>query len=274
MYFGSAFAMVALPAAMRMGGAHFAMIAMGCIAFVWLWAWVAAEKKGMLVSFETAEPELLPGAQGVSAQPRTPWGALISSPAVLVIMLNNFTFHYAFFVVMSWMPTFYEQKLGLHVASYTALKMTPYLITGLCSNVGGVFADKIMESGEYSRTFIRKALNSAGFTVGSLSLWLLPLCATLFSVTFVSSIALGALAISRAGYALNHMDIAPRLAGVLMGISNGCGAIAGMIGPWLTGLILDTASDPWEAAFRIPAYFCIFGALMYVQFATAEQLFD
>ena len=82
-----------------------------------------------------------------------------------------------------------------------------------------------MESGEYSRTFIRKALNSAGFTVGSLSLWLLPLCATLFSVTFVSSIALGALAISRAGYALNHMDIAPRLAGVLMGISNGCGAI-------------------------------------------------
>ena len=111
--------------------------------------------------------------------------------------------------------------------------------------------------------------------MSSLSLWLLPLCATLFSVTFVSSIALGALAISWAGYALNHMDIAPRLAGVLMGISNGCGAIAGTGGPRLTGLNFEiTASDPWEAAFRIPAYFCIFGALMYVQFATAEQLFD
>jgi ACS family sodium-dependent inorganic phosphate cotransporter len=189
-------------------------------------------------------------------------------------MLNNFTFHYAFFILMSWMPTFYEQKLGLDAGSYTWLKMIPYLVMGTCSNVGGFAADKMMSSKEYSPTYVRKLLNTIGFVLATLALWSLPMCTSVGSAAFVSSVALGGLATARGGYAVNHMDIAPRLAGVLMGMSNGCGAMAGMIGPWFTGLVLDTARDPWVAAFNMPGYLCVGGAVAYLRYATAEQLFD
>ena len=133
MYFGSAFAMVAVPVAMRLGGAAFATTATGCCAFAWLLAWNAVnEKMSILRPFE--DTTVLPGAMGARKPRGTPWGGLLTSPAVLVIMLNNFTFHYAFFILMSWMPTFYEQKLGLDAGSYTWLKMIPYLVMGTCSN--------------------------------------------------------------------------------------------------------------------------------------------
>ena len=34
-----------------------------------------------------------------------------------------------------------------------------------------------------------------------------------------------------AGHAINHVDIAPRFSGVLMGITNSAGTIPGIIGP-------------------------------------------
>jgi len=47
-----------------------------------------------------------------------------------------------------------------------------------------------------------------------------------------------------------------------------------MIGPWFTGLVLDTAKDPWVAAFSAPGYLCVLGAAAFAWFGTAEQLFD
>jgi MFS transporter, ACS family, solute carrier family 17 (sodium-dependent inorganic phosphate cotransporter), other len=261
-----------IPAAMSLGGAKLATSVTGASALLWLGLWRALSS-GMALS-PVRDNGVLPGAVGARKPRGTPWGQLFTSPPVLAIMLNNFTFHYAFFILMSWLPTYYEQRLGLQANSYSLLKMIPYLVMGTCSNVGGVIADKMMAAKKHSSTKVRKILNTSGFVGATAALWILPRCGSVFSAAFVSSLALGSLAIARGGYSVNHIDIAPRLAGVLMGMSNGCGAMAGMIGPWLTGLILDTSSDPWVAAFSAPGYLCIGGALVYLQFATTEQLFD
>jgi len=272
MYFGSAFAMMAIPAVMSAGGARLATTATGASALAWLAVWRASRMSERLKM--TREAGMLPGASGARKARGTPWAALFTSSPVLAIMLNNFTFHYAFFILMSWLPTYYEQRLGLLANSYTFLKMVPYLVMGTCSNIGGALADKMMATKTRGATSVRKILNTSGFFVAAAALWTLPRCGSVFSAAFVSSVALGALAIARGGYAVNHIDLAPRLAGVLMGMSNGCGAMAGMIGPWFTGLILDTSNDPWVAAFSAPGYLCIGGALVYLRYATTEQLFD
>lgn len=272
MYFGSAFAMMMIPAAMSLGGSKLATSVTGASALLWLGLWRALSSGMPLLPVR--DNGVLPGAVGARKPRGTPWGQLFTSPPVLAIMLNNFTFHYAFFILMSWLPTYYEQRLGLQANSYSLLKMIPYLVMGTCSNVGGVIADKMMAAKKHSSTKVRKILNTSGFVGATAALWILPRCGSVFSAAFVSSLALGSLAIARGGYSVNHIDIAPRLAGVLMGMSNGCGAMAGMIGPWLTGLILDTSRDPWVAAFSAPGYLCIGGALVYLQFATTEQLFD
>lgn len=80
---------------------------------------------------------------------------------------------------------------------------------------------------------------------------------------------------------MNHMDIAPRHAGVLMGISNGAGSAAGMVGPWATGLVLSRAAAgpagakaAWHAACALPAGLCTLGAVVFLVFGTGERLFD
>ena len=34
---------------------------------------------------------------------------MLKHSAVWAIIINNFTFHFAFYVVMNWMPTYYNQ---------------------------------------------------------------------------------------------------------------------------------------------------------------------
>ena len=41
--------------------------------------------------------------------PPTPWARLLRHPAVWAIVVNNFTFHYAFYVVMNWLPTYFDK---------------------------------------------------------------------------------------------------------------------------------------------------------------------
>jgi len=41
--------------------------------------------------------------------PMTPWSRMLRHPAVWAIVVNNFTFHYAFYVVMNWLPTYFDR---------------------------------------------------------------------------------------------------------------------------------------------------------------------
>ncbi len=41
--------------------------------------------------------------------PATPWGRMMGSSAVWAIVVNNFSFHYAFYVVMNWLPTYFTK---------------------------------------------------------------------------------------------------------------------------------------------------------------------
>ena len=62
----------------------------------------------------------------------TPGGfqaALLRCVPLWALILNNFTFHYAFFILMSWLPTLYDAR-GADPTSMGSLKMVPYLIMG------------------------------------------------------------------------------------------------------------------------------------------------
>ena len=62
---------------------------------------------------------------------------------------------------------------------------------------------------------------------------------TATAVTFVT-LAVGLNALVHAGFIINHLDIAPRFAGILMGITNMAGAIPGIAGPQIAKAIAVT----------------------------------
>ncbi|KAF7264752.1 hypothetical protein GWI33_022478, partial [Rhynchophorus ferrugineus] len=71
---------------------------------------------------------------------------------------------------------------------------------------------------------------------------------------------------------VNHLDLAPQFASVLMGIGNTFATIPGIVSPVIAGYIIKTppTAEQWQVVFFIAAGIYLFGALFYGLFASGE----
>ncbi|XP_018578564.1 sialin-like, partial [Anoplophora glabripennis] len=71
---------------------------------------------------------------------------------------------------------------------------------------------------------------------------------------------------------VNHLDIAPKHASVLLGLSNTFATLPGIISPILTGYIVtdEKSADDWRIVFYISAGIYLVGAVIYGLFASGE----
>jgi len=76
------------------------------------------------------------------------------------------------------------------------------------------------------------------------------------------------------GFASNHMDLAPRHAGKLMGLTNTAGTIPGIIGVTVSGMILQATNNDWALVFQVGAGVTLFGMIFYLLFASGEKIYD
>ncbi|XP_024157634.1 probable anion transporter 5 [Rosa chinensis] len=298
MYLGAAAGMLLLPSLVKYRGPQSVFLAEAALGAMWslLWFKYASDPPSSQHPKATAAgfgESLLPtkGNQKLKVEnggsstrtAKIPWKRILLSLPVWAIVVNNFTFHYALYVLMNWLPTYFELGLQLSLQEMGSSKMLPYLNMFIFSNIGGVVADHLVTKRILSVTNTRKFLNTIGFIVASLALMAIPIFRTSAGAVFCSSVALGFLALGRAGFAVNHMDIAPRYAGIVMGVSNTAGTLAGIIGVDLTGKLLEAArtadsslSSPesWRLVFLIPGLLCVFSSFVFLLFSTGERIFD
>lgn len=80
----------------------------------------------------------------------------------------------------------------------------------------------------YTRTHARTPwLACAGLASSAAALLLMPMAWGMASGVGMTTLTLGALGFSRGGFSVNHMDVAPKYAGAIMGISNTAGGRKG-----------------------------------------------
>ena len=84
-----------------------------------------------------------------------------AEPARIFLQANNFTFHYAFYVVMNWLPTYFDSVLHAGLATAGSAKMLPYIVMFAMSNVGGYAGDWLIEH-RFSVAHARKIVNTVG----------------------------------------------------------------------------------------------------------------
>lgn len=53
------------------------------------------------------------------------------------------------------------------------------------------------------------------------------------------------------GFNVNHLDIAPRYASILMGISNGVGTLSGMVCPLIVGAMTKHKVESFHGDFKV-----------------------
>jgi ACS family sodium-dependent inorganic phosphate cotransporter len=221
MYLGSAAAMQVLPAAARAFGAAALPRLVGALGLVWLAFWRATLRRVAAARLASTIPTSAPaagagaGAGGKGRPAATPWRRLAAHPAVWAIVINNFTFHYAFYLVMNWLPTYFDKVLRADLGATGAVKTLPYLTMFAASNAGGWAGDWLgARAGSVAAG--RKAVNTAGFWAAAGALLLMPGAAGVGGGVLCTTLALGACGFARGGFSVNHMDIAPRFAGVVM----------------------------------------------------------
>lgn len=66
-------------------------------------------------------------------------------------------------------------------------------------------------------------------------------------------------------------DIGPQYAGVLLGMSNSAGVLAGVLGTAATGMILQNGS--WDNVWNVAIALYVVGAVIWNLFSTGERVF-
>lgn len=89
---------------------------------------------------------------------------------------------------------------------------------------------------------------------------------------FCDCLTAGLDAFSQSGLYSNHQDIGPRYAGVLLGMSNTAGVLAGVLGTYTTGYILQNGT--WDQVWGVAVTLCLIGTVVWNLFSTGERVFD
>jgi MFS transporter, ACS family, solute carrier family 17 (sodium-dependent inorganic phosphate cotransporter), other len=150
--------------------------------------------------------------------------------------------------------------------------MVPYLAMLVAANGAGWLADSLIRRG-VGITRVRKGFQSLCFVGSGVCLVLLSATTSQWLALLYLTLGLGAVATSAAGFLVNHLDIGPRYAGVLMGITNTVGTIPGILAPVVTGFIVQYTGS-WELVFYLAAAISGIGELIWLVFATGERVFE
>lgn len=272
---GTVFALVVTPYIVQTLGWEWAFYLFGGVGVLWygLWHMSVTAKPADHPGMTAAElAEIADGGTDQSEAQTVPWRALLSSGPVWAIIITHFCNNWSLYVLLSWLPTFVNKGLGVDYGSVGWVTMIPHIASFLFLNIAGNVADRMISSGmDVGR--VRKLMQTIGFGGLATALIIVGQVETAWMAITVMTIGNALGAFVTGGFAVNHMDIAPRYAGTLMGITNTAGTIPGIIGVYVSGLILELTGS-WALVFQVAAGVTVFGLVVFLLFSSGRKLFD
>lgn len=272
---GSVFALLITPVIVVHWGWPWAFYSFGAAGVVWWLFWhvnITADP-GMHPTIAAHELAAINTETAPTEASRPPkLTELLRRGPVWAIIVGHFCNNWGGYVLLAWMPTYITQGLHVDFASVGLFSVVPSLCSFLFLNVAGWLADALIKRG-WSVTTTRKTMQTIGFGGAATSLMFVGYIHDAPSAIALMSFGSILGACASGGFGVNHLDIAPRYAGVLMGLSNTAATIPGIIGVYVSGLILN-ATGSWTLVFQVAAGIYLFGMLFYLIFASSKRLYD
>ncbi|XP_038995530.1 ascorbate transporter, chloroplastic-like isoform X2 [Hibiscus syriacus] len=228
MYLGSVIGLAFSPILISKFGWPSVFYSFGSLGSIWFALWLrkaySSPKEDPELSKE--EKQLIMGGS-ISREPVKviPWRLILSKAPVWALIISHFCHNWGTFILLTWMPTYYNQ-----------------------------------------------IMQSIGFLGPAFFLTQLSHVKTPAMAVLCMACSQGSDAFSQSGLYSNHQDIGPRYAGVLLGLSNTAGVLAGVFGTAATGYILQRGS--WDDVFKVSVALYIIGTLVWNLFSTGEKVLD
>jgi len=196
---------------------------------------------------------------------------LCTNKHLWAIYISNFCTNWGFYVLLTWIPTYMHKQLKFDIAKSTVMEVLPYIGLFVVGTISGRFSDLLIRRGA-DLTLIRKTFGVLGCALPAIFL---------VGLGFVSQVQVAlvcmvlAVALHGANYAAlgpNVLDVAPKYAGIVLGISNTIGTIPGIVGVYLTGWMLEQF-DSWAMVFILAAIIYGVNCLTWAVLCTTKRIF-
>lgn len=274
MYLGSVTGLAVSPVLIHKFGWPSVFYSFGSLGSIWFAFWLSKAHSSPKEDPELSDEEkkLILGGS-VSKEPVTviPWKLILSKAPVWALIISHFCHNWGTFILLTWMPTYYNQVLKFNLTESGLFCVLPWLTMAVFANIGGWIADTLVSRG-LSITAVRRIMQSIGFLGPAFFLTQLSHVRTPAMAVLCMACSQGSDAFSQSGLYSNHQDIGPRYAGVLLGLSNTAGVLAGVFGTAATGFILQRGS--WDDVFKVAVALYIIGTLVWNIFSTGEKVLE
>jgi len=149
------------PRVVLAGGWEAAFYAFGAAALLWVPLWVPATFEVVVeTETETSDDEKKTGSIGLDRSETAAtretawekrsgwfdeWRALTRTREVRAICAAQFAQSWGSYGLLSWLPTYFDEALGVPLGDLPAFTVLPYFIQGVVGVASGVWADAIVE---------------------------------------------------------------------------------------------------------------------------------
>ncbi|XP_063890546.1 vesicular glutamate transporter 1 isoform X1 [Helicoverpa armigera] len=249
----------------------------GLSGLIWttIWWLVVKESPEKDPHISPAELKYIQDSRGTQAvegsKIRHPWKAMLTSGPVWAIVMAHFSENWGFYTLLTFLPTFMQDVFKFETSQTGFLSAVPYLAMAIVLQVAGHAADWLLRRGIMSRTNIRKLFNCGAFLSQTVFMVAAAYSTTVTGCIVFLTVAVGLGGFAWSGFSVNHLDIAPPHASVLMGLSNTIATLPGIISPPLAGsIVTDKTADQWRIVFFISSAIYLLGAAVYGVLCSAE----
>jgi ACS family D-galactonate transporter-like MFS transporter len=187
---------------------------------------------------------------------------MLRTPSLWGITTLHFTGTYGLYFIIAWLPLYLVKVRGYDVTDMALLTAMFYFGQTVGAFASGGLIDRIIAGGSNAGR-VRRAATIIGFSIGFVGIVAMALTSTtwaLIAVLIPTSLVFG----SNTGllFTIGQTLAGPASAGRWVGVQSSIGNFAGILGPVITGVIVDRAG--YMPAFFLTAAIGAVGVLAFV----------
>jgi MFS family permease len=218
----------------------------GILTLLWLLPWQRAIRE-------------IPATDHRDEGARVPLGKLMAKWPIWSTSIGHALNNYCFYFLLAWIPLFLTKSRGFSISEMTLLATIGYAAQGASAFACGHFSDWWTRSGRAERA-CRRVMMVASQLMPALSILGLAFARGPLEIGLLLAFAGAGSALGSTNlYAIAQMFAGPRASGTWVGFQNALGNFSGIIGPIITGIIVDRAG--YESAFFLTAAVAAVGAI-------------
>ena len=190
---------------------------------------------------------------------RVPARKLLGNWSLWAMGIGHSAGNFCFYFLLAWLPLYLVQSRGYSIGEMTILASIGYGAQAVAAMAYGAISDYWTRSGRSEAT-IRRAMMIVSQLLAAVAIFGIYTSESVGTLLFwlcLGGAATAALSLNL--YAIAQMFAGPRAAGTWVGVQNAIGNLSGIVGPIITGMMIDRAG--YGSAFYLTAGVALFGAL-------------